>query len=199
MALQSQCILLFVGTVIFPVALRPRVAATAWPWAVAASAALAVGVVLGVRAWRRGANAMAMAPMVASLAFGVVIVYGFIAPTADPRRGHRELADTLARLIPPGVGSIHFYNELDEGLWFYLHGVGLTPVPGTQPRYSTSYDLVAAYRARRSPSESIEQLDIRREAMEKQALLSWLDDAPPSFLLIRSELFDRYARDLSSA
>ena len=73
------------------------------------------------------------------------------------------------------------------------------PVPGTQPRYSTAYDLAEAYHARRDATDTIDVLDVRREALEKQALLRWLDrrDAPASFLLMRSNLFDRYARELA--
>ena len=45
----------------------------------------------------------------------------------------------------------------------------------------------------------LDDLDARREADEKQALLDWLDRRDPSapFLLIRSSLFDRYARELA--
>ena len=122
--------------------------------------------------------------------------YGILAPAENPRRSHRELADTLGRLVPPDARTVHFFNEVDEGLWFYLRGLDLAPVPGTQPRYSPAYDLAAAYQARQTP-ETLDMLDARREAAEKQALLRWIDDrAPSSFLLIRSSLYDRYVRDL---
>lgn len=197
--LQAQCVLLFVGGVVFPIVTRPLVAPDVWPWTIAASMAMAAGVVVGVWAWRRGSNAMAIAPMVAALAFGVVIVYGVVAPSEDRLRSHRALAETLPRLIPPDVETIHFYNELDEGLWFYLRGVGLAPVPGTQPRYSTSYDLVAAYKERRDPSESIEHLDLLREDAEKRALLRWIDRAEGrAYLLIRSDFYDRYGPELAA-
>ena len=139
---------------------------------------------------------MALSPIVAALGLGVVVVYGILAPAENRRRSHRELAGTLGRLVPPDARTIHFYNEVDEGLWFYLRGLDLAPVPGTQPRYSTAYDLAAAHQARRTP-EAIDVLDARREGLEKQALLRWIHDRDPSsFLLIRSSLYDRYARDL---
>ena len=138
---------------------------------------------------------VALAPITAAWALGIVVVYGLLAPADNPLRSHRELAQALDRLVPPGVRSIHFFNELDEGLWFYLDGLDLLPVPGTQPRYSTAYDLAEAFHARRDSSDSLDTLDVRREALEKRALLSWLDrrDESSAFLLIRSSLFDRYA------
>ncbi len=101
--------------------------------------------------------------------------------------------------MPPGVQSVHFFNEVDEGLWFYLDGLDLVPVPGTHPQYSTAYDLAEAYRGRRDPTDTIDVLDVRRETLEKQALLRWLDrqDTPAPFLLMRTNLYDRYARELA--
>lgn len=196
--LQVQWVLIFVGAALFPVAMRTSVPATVWLWTIPPSVALAVGVILSVGAWRRGSDAMAMAPIVAALGLGVVIVYGVLAPADDPRRSHRELAGVLGRLVPPEARTIYFYNQVDEGLWFYLRGLDLAPVPGTQPRYSTAYDLAAAFQARRQASETLELLDARREGLEKRALLRWLDDRGPSeYLLIRSSLYDRYAPELS--
>ena len=194
--LQAQWVLLFVGGAIFPVALRPWVTPSLWAWTIAPAVAMAAGVVISAHAWRRGSDAMALSPIVAALGLGVIVVYGILAPAENPRRSHRELADTIGRLVPPDVHTIHFYNQVDEGLWFYLHGLALAPVPGTQPRYSTAYDLASAYRSRQPP-ETLDRLDARREGLEKQALLRWIDDRDrSSFLLIRSSLFDRYARDL---
>jgi hypothetical protein len=141
---------------------------------------------------------MALAPITAALALGVLVVYGVLAPADNPRRGHRELARTLARLVPHEARAVRFFNEVDEGLWFYLRGLDLEPVPGTQPRYSAAYDLARAVRAGRGTAD-VEVLDARREAIEKRALLDWLDrpDSAASFVLIRSGLFDRYARDLA--
>jgi 4-amino-4-deoxy-L-arabinose transferase-like glycosyltransferase len=196
--LQAQWILLFVAAALFPIGMRPWVPRSIWPWTIAPAVALAVGVILGARAWRRGSDAMALAPVVAAMGLGVLVVYGVLAPAEDPRRSHRELAGSIARLVPPGVRTVHFYNQLDEGLWFYLRGVGLAPVPGTQPRYSTAYDLAAAHQSRRDDSDSLDHLDARREDQQKRALLRWLDDrGSSSYLLIRSALYDRYARELA--
>ena len=194
--LQAQWVLLFVGAAMFPIALQPWLPRSLWAWTIAPAVALAAGVIVSVRAWRRGSDAMALSPIVAALGLGVLVVYGILAPAENPRRSHRELAGTLGRLVPPDARTVHFFNEVDEGLWFYLRGLDLAPVPGTQPRYSPAYDLAAAYQARQTP-ETLDMLDARREAAEKQALLRWIDDrAPSSFLLIRASLYDRYARDL---
>ena len=146
-----------------------------WPWSLALAAALAVAVVVSVHAWRRGADAMALAPITAAWPW-----VSWSSTASSPRPITRGAATaswpaTLGRLVPRDVRSVHFFNEVDEGLWFYLDGLDLLPVPGTQPRYNTAYDLAgpiapAAIRPTRS-----ETLDVRREALEKQALLHWLD------------------------
>ncbi len=196
--LQAQWVLFFVGGMIAAIAIRPWIPRPLWPLFLASTAALAVAVFVSVRAWRRGADAMALAPITAALALGVLVVYGILAPADNPRRGHRELAQNLGRLIPPDVRSIHFFNEVDEGLWFYLRGPELRAVPGTQPHYNTAYDLARAYHTRGDASP-VEVLDARREAVEKQALLRWLDEpeSAAAFILIRSNLFDRYSRELA--
>jgi hypothetical protein len=196
--LQAQWVLFFAGSILAAIALRPSISGPHASMVVVPAAALAVAVVVSVRAWRRGADAMALAPITAAWALGVVVVYGVLAPADNPRRGHRELAHTLGRVVPHDVRSIHFFNEVDEGLGFYLRGMALQPVPGTQPRYNAAYDLTRAYHARRGAS-TLEVLDARREALEKQALLRWLDrpDSAGSYVLLRSSFFDRYARDLA--
>ncbi len=195
LVLQAQWVLFFVGGAVAPIVVRPWILRSLWPWTLVLAAVLSVAIVVSVIAWRRGAGAMALAPITAAWALGIVVVYGLLAPADNPLRSHRELARALDRLVPPGVRSIHFFNELDEGLWFYLDGLDLLPVPGTQPQYSTAYDLAEAFHARRDSSDSLDTLDVRREALEKRALLSWLDrrDESSAFLLIRSSLFDRYA------
>ncbi len=197
--LQAQWVVLFVGGILAAIAVQPWIPRSFGPLAFAMAAVLAAGVAASVVAWRRGADAMALSPIASALAMGVVVVYGVLAPAENPRRGHRELARTLAQLVPPHVRSIHFYNQVDEGLEFYLRGLDLLPVPGTQPRYSTAYDLARAHQARREEAETIDLLDARREDAEKRALLEWLDRRDPAepYLLIRASLCERYARELA--
>ena len=37
-----------------------------------------------------------------------------------------------------------FFQEIDEGLWFYLRDRALVPVPGSQPVYNRGFDLLTA-------------------------------------------------------
>ena len=142
--------------------------------------------------------AVSLAPIAGACALGFLTIYGVIAPVENARRGHRELAQTLFGLVPPEVRSLRFFNEIDEGLWFYLQGMDLLPVPGSHPRYSTAFDLVEAYRSRSVPSVKLEDLDARHLAHDKQALFDWLDRGDPStpYLLIRANLYDRLAGEL---
>ena len=144
------------------------------------------------------------APLSAACVAGIVVVYGIIAPAENSQRSHRALAQSLPRLIPAGVRTLMFFNEIDEGLWFYLNGLGLdvnlAPVPGCHPRYNLAYDLVENYRTQRLASESIADLEAKRQVHDKQALIAWLDHPDPSaspYLLIRNSLYERLAGDLA--
>ncbi len=130
---------------------------------------------------------------------GVLIAYGLIAPAENELRSHRALARELHRLVPSRVRTLNFFNEIDEGLWFYLSGIDLAPVPGTHPRYNTAYDLAHSYLTERLPSETISHLEAKRQARDKQALIDWIDHSEPStsYLLIRSSLYDGFAGDLA--
>ena len=178
---------------------RPWLPPPLWPWSVAIAAAVAIAVVFSALAWRRGADALSLAPITAGCVLSVLIAYGILAPAENAQRSHRELAQALRRLVPHDVRSLRFFNEIDEGLWFYLSGFDLVPVPGSQPHYNSAYDLVDAYRTRRLPSETIENLDARRQLHDRQILMQWLDHNDPDtpYLLIRSNLYDHFATELS--
>jgi hypothetical protein len=60
-----------------------------------------------------------------------------------------------------------FFNEIDEGLWFYLSELDLTPVPGSHPRYNTAYDLAESYLTVRRPGESLAEVEGRRQLRHK--------------------------------
>jgi len=197
--LQTQWVLMFVAAVVAPLMLRTWLPGTIWPWSVALALALATGVALSVHAWRRGADALALAPVTAAFAFGLLIAYGIIAPAENTQRSHRALAERLQRLVSPGVRTLMFFNEIDEGLWFYSSGFELAPVPGSHPRYNTAYDLAESYLSERLPSETLLDLEAKRVARDKQILIDWLDHSDPrtSYLLIRSRLYDRFALDLA--
>ena len=197
--LQAQWVLLFVAAAVAPIVTRSYLPRAIWPWSVAIAATLAASVVASARIWRRGGDAISLAPMTTACALAFLICYGVIAPVQNISRGHRALAQTLLHVVPPEVRSVRIFNEIDEGLGYYLGGMNLIPVPGSQPRYSTAFDLVDAYRTRPASSITLEDLDASRQIHEQHALLEWLEHGDPStpYLLIRSNLYDRLADEMS--
>ena len=197
--LQAQWVLTFVAAAVAPLVVRASLPASLWPWSVVIAVALTASVVASVHAWRQGADALPIAPVAAACVFGILIAYGMIAPAENELRSHRALARELQRLVPAQVRTVNFFNEIDEGLWFYLNGIDLTPVPGTHPRYNTAYDLAHSYLTARLASETISHLEAKRQARDKQALIDWIDHSDPStsYLLIRGSLYDGFAGDLA--
>lgn len=159
-------------------------------WCAAMAAAAAGAGTVGAIASRRGRGATAMLPALAATAFVVVVGYGVVAPGANPARGHSGIARAIDRAVPPEVRTLHFFHELDEGLWFYLRDRRLVAVPGSQPRYNDAYDNIAAG----APP--------RRLALRAGAILAdWLHEAPPggSYLLLRDKVNDALAPELVAA
>src|SRR5262249_22741028 len=154
---------------------RPWLPPAVWPGLVAVAVVMALASVLSAHAWRRGADALSLAPVTVAAVLSILIGFGTVAPAENPRRSHRVLAETLGRIIPHDVHSLHFFNQIDEGLWFYLNGLDLVPVPGSQPRYNTAFDLVEAHRSRVRPLQTLAELDARRRFRDKQLLMQWLD------------------------
>jgi 4-amino-4-deoxy-L-arabinose transferase-like glycosyltransferase len=197
--LQVQWVAMFVAAAVAPIVVRAWLPASLWPWSLATAAAVVASVAVSVHAWRRGADALPLAPIAAACVVGILIAYGLIAPAENELRSHRALAEKLHRLVPAQVRTLNFFNEIDEGLWFYLSGIDLAPVPGTHPRYNTAYDLAHSFLTERHRSETITQLEAKRQARDKRALIDWIDHGEPStsYLLIRGSLYDGFARDLS--
>jgi 4-amino-4-deoxy-L-arabinose transferase-like glycosyltransferase len=197
--LQAQWVLFFVAAALAPLAVRPWLAAALWPWSFAVALAFATAVVISVHAWRRGASALTLVPISAACVFGTLIVYGVIAPAENELHSHRALAQRLKRLVAPEARTIMFFNEIDEGLWFYLSGLDLTPVSGSHPRYNTAYDLAESYLTARRPGECLAEVEGRRQLRHKRALIDWLDhtDTRTAYLLIRGDFYDRFAAELS--
>jgi hypothetical protein len=197
--LQVQWVAMFVAAAVAPIVVRAWLPASLWPWSLATATAVVASVAVSVHAWRRGADALPLAPIAAACVVGILIAYGLIAPAENELRSHRALAEKLHRLVPAQVRTLNFFNEIDEGLWFYLSGIDLAPVPGTHPRYNTAYDLAHSFLTERHRSETITQLEAKRQARDKRALIDWIDHGEPStsYLLIRGSLYDGFARDLS--
>jgi 4-amino-4-deoxy-L-arabinose transferase-like glycosyltransferase len=191
--LQTNWVLLFTLSVMAPV-LVGRLAPRQLSWALLLCTIMAVAVVMSAWLWRRGANAVSLAPMTGALAIGVVIGYGLLAPADNPVHSHRALASTLDRMLPPDAKTIMFFHELDEGLWFYLRDRALEPVPGSQPKYNETVDMMDEFRQNGSFWDPNERLNT-----EKAILLEWLrkPDRQVPYLLIRARVYDRYAPDLA--
>jgi 4-amino-4-deoxy-L-arabinose transferase-like glycosyltransferase len=197
--LQLQWVLMYTAAILAPVAARGWISESLWPYSVLIALLICGSVILSVRIWRRGGDAEPLAPMVSACAFGLVIAYGIIAPSENTARSHRALAQDLSRLLPASVHSLNFFNEIDEGLWFYLRGHNLKPVPGTHPRYNTGFDLAQIFLTERQPQETLSSIEAKRRERDKQALFRWLNEAPTdsSFLLMRGSLYDRFGDELA--
>jgi 4-amino-4-deoxy-L-arabinose transferase-like glycosyltransferase len=197
--LQTQWVLLFVAAILAPYVVRSRLALEVWPWSLAISVALSIAVASSAHSWRRGATSIALAPLAAACVIGFLVAYGRIAPQENPVRGHRTLAEKLSQILPAGSRTVMFFNEIDEGLWFYASGFQLAPVPRSHPRYNTAFDLAHSYLTERHHAETLGDVEARRLAQEKQALFDWLDrrDQRAPYLLIRGHLYDLFSGDLA--
>ena len=192
LVLQFHWVVMVVAGLVAPV-VAAQVAPHYLGWVVVLASALVIAATASAWAWRRGADAGAMAPMVAAWAFAILIGYGVVAPADNRAHSHRALAATLDRLLPAEARTIMFFHELDEGLWFYLHNHSLAPVPGSQPRYNDMFDLDDDLRANRLVLDRDKRL-----AIEKKILLDWLvrPDRGSQYVLIRNRVYDLFAADL---
>lgn len=191
--LQIHWVGMFVAAAIAPVVVNQVGPHYFMPVAVFA-AALMVAVVLSAWLWRRGADAAALAPLVGAWAVGIVLIYGVIAPQHNPSRSHRALAASLDRILPPSERTLMFFEELDEGLWFYLSSRSLAPVPGSQPRYNKGFDLDHDYR-----NGQLELDPVKRHEAEKKLLVAWMTSPQRTspYVLIRKKLYDSFAPALA--
>ena len=107
-------------------------------------------------------------------------------------RGHRELASTLDTIVPADSPTVWFFNELDEGLWFYFKGHDLAPI--ARARFNRGFDLHDDALARRidTPAKRVEQA--------REQLADWARHADPRepYVLIRARIYDLFAADLAS-
>ena len=197
--LQAQWVLMFVAALVAPLVIRGFLPAALWPWSIAIAATITIAVVASVHLWRHGAIAAPLAPLAAACVIGILIAYAKLAPAENELRSHRVLARELHRIVPAQVHTVNFFNEIDEGLWFYLAGIDLAPVPGTHPRYNTAYDLAHSFLNKREHHETIAQVEAKRQAHDRQALLDWVEHSEPktSYLLIRGRTYDTFAAELA--
>ena len=189
--LQGFWVVLFVGGAVAAVAVG-EVAPVELGWTCFGATVMAAAVVLGAWAWRKGFDALAMAPMASGFVAVALIAYGAVAPVENDVRGHRELARRLEALIPAESPTVWFLDELDEGLWFYLRGHELAPIAGA--RFNRGFDLRLDAATRKVDSPA------RRVDLARGQLADWArhaDPATPSYALIRGKIYDRFARDVA--
>lgn len=190
--LQAHWVALFAGALVVPVVAHQR-APGLFAWSVALALATAAAAVASAWLWRRGSDAAALAPLVGAFAVTVLIGYGAVAPAENRLHGHRDLAAALDRVLPPGETTVMFFHELDEGLWFYLRGRELAPVPGSQPEYNDAFRLLEDLRNNR-----FEWDPGKRMEAQQRTLVSWLSHpvgpGPRSpYVLLREDRYDRFA------
>lgn len=179
-------------------ALAPVIIGQKWPdylgWTLLMGGSVALGVIASLWAWRRGADAMALAPLVGSLAVVVLAGYMGVAPRLNGRNSHRALANELNAILPAEARTVMFFRELDEGLWFYLRDRELKPVPGSEPRYNSGYDLLDAYKSGRL----IWDKKARMQAAS-QTLVDWFQqtDRETPYVLIRADDYDLFADEFA--
>jgi len=151
--------------------------------------------ILSAWAWKREADAASLMSMVVGSTAALAIGYTFIAPTFNSTRSHRELAERIERVLPPEAKTVMFFRELDEGLWFYLHGRTLAPVPGSQPRYNKDIDLQDD-----AKNNKLLWLEAERVARERQILVDWIEKPQheSDFVLVRAKVYDKFQPGIDS-
>ena len=190
--LQIHWVAIFVGAAVLPIVIHSRMPEFLG-WSVAFSIGSIAAVIASSMAWRRGADAGALAPLTATVALGVLIGYGALGPVENAKRSHRELAETLDRVLPRDEHTVMFFHEIDEGLWFYLHDREIIPVPGSQPEYNDAFKLIEDLRNNRY------QADWRDRMKEQEKkFVNWLNTPgrPSRYVLIRDKEFNLFEASL---
>jgi 4-amino-4-deoxy-L-arabinose transferase-like glycosyltransferase len=163
-----------------------------WPaytgWAVAGGLLLVTGTLLAVWLWRRKADFAALSVLATSLCLIFLMAYGWIAPAFNAVNSHRLVALDLNRILPADVPVVMFYEELDEGLWYYLPQRTLKPVPGSQPRYNKGFDLLDDFRS----NGRVLRKESERIAYESARLKERLQQGPyeSRYLLMKAKIYD---------
>jgi len=187
--LQAHWVVLFTAAVVAPV-VTYRHAPDLFPWAAALGLAVAAAVLASAWLWRNGADAAALAPLVAAVAVLVLTAYGRFGPAENALRGHRALAAAVDRILPADARTVMFFRDMDEGLWFYFRGRDLVAVPGSQPRYNDALLFAEEVRGGRFRYDPVARLDAQRAVF-----LDWArrPDRGSPFVLMRAEKYDQFA------
>jgi 4-amino-4-deoxy-L-arabinose transferase-like glycosyltransferase len=199
LVLTAQWAMLLLAAALTPLLARQWIESSAWPWLVPMTLPMLVGVPMSIFAWKRGADVMSLAPLAGASVLCILVAYGKVAPAENFRRGHRAFAEAVARVVPPETRSLAFFNEIDEGLAFYVRGLTLAPVPEDFPRRRSAYERLARPSRREGTIERRREVEAGLRLRDQQALRAWLEDHDPAapYLLIRKSLYDRHADDLA--
>jgi 4-amino-4-deoxy-L-arabinose transferase-like glycosyltransferase len=191
--------LLWHWVVLFVIAaVAPVVVVQKWPafqqtvWI--ASSMVLLGVVLSVWTWKRGADALALAPLSGAIAVLTLLIYHDVTPRLNAQNGYRAIASRIDRALPPEVHSVRFFRELDEGLWYYLPDRALQAVPEGQIRYNTGFALLEAKR------RGVLVYDDQARVQDLgERLAHWMarPRSEPEYLVIRSKDFRQYAPQIA--
>ena len=170
--------------------LAPDLATLVLPAVCAGAGVLAAGVALSILSWRRRADSGVLMGMVGGMAMAMAIGYAAVVPRFNAAKSHRLLAADLDRVLPREVGTVMFFRELDEGLWFYLKDRILAPVPGSTPKYSNAVDLQDA-----SENNTLIYDDAERIRVQRQVLVDWLkgSEHQSPYVLIREKVYKLYS------
>ena len=187
---------LFASAVLAPVVANEL--APSWlGWSIVASLALGVATLASAWLWQTGRDSISLAATASGLIVVTLIAYGAIAPGENAARGHRALASELGTILPPGT-SPWFFDDLDEGVWFYGPTLNLKPVPPLTPSVPRSNRGHALRSTAQSGQNRAEVANERtRQAIDQ--LNAWASQAGPNaFILIRGKLLDRLGDQLPS-
>lgn len=155
--------------------------------AFACSLALAGGLAFSAWSWRRGDAVGTLGGLSGGLALVLLLGFGVIAPHFNEDEGFRTLAQQLDSRLPADVKTLRFFHEIDEGLWFYLRGRELAPIPGTNPNYNDAYDLDAQHK---DLGKSEKDLLAEHNAKLLSEFYDWVNEqqAPAYFLVRKKDL-----------
>ena len=185
---------LFAAAVLAPVVAHEL--APAWlGWTIAASLAVGAATLASAWAWHVGRDSASLATVASALVALGLLGYGVVAPTENAARGHRALAIELGRTLPPET-TAWFFDDLDEGVWFYGPRLDLQPVPALTtdaPQFNRGHAL----RASVEPGQGRAEVAATRTRTAVNQLTAWANQVGPNaFLLIRGKLLDHLGADL---
>ena len=146
---------------------------------------------------------MALSPLAASCVIGFVVAYGCIAPHENLSAGHRALAERLGKMRARWLATptVMFFNEIDEGLWFYARGSAWHRCPavsrGTTPRLTWPIFISTSDATTRACSSSKPTV---LPVTSRRFWTGWTvsgETADTPYVLMRGRHYDLFAAELA--